>query len=243
MAATASAEPSRWTEEVVRKRLQFTIRGMLAVVTIVALAISLYLTHARLRSTEAEVERLRKETGYLTIGDVDQVHLIAVPTTEEMAWRWRVYLPGGHDFVLYAHHGRLDAKGHPESGGLSMCHIGGRSDPWKAREILLDAALGKNPEGEFCLSIRENGQGGACIHFGPSRPDWADGTTMFSERVAGRGTIVSADTTTPLGLIGLDGVNSKGKTSEQAVLLWIGDYRQDKDAMRALKQQGILPRG
>lgn len=140
---------------------RFSLLGLFAVVTIVALAVSLYLAQSRLAVAQAEVQQLRRETGHLTIDDPQQVHVIAVPTTDAMHWRWRIYLPGGHDFGVYAHRGKFDKRGFPVRGVLaSQSRMGGQSDPNLAREIILDVALDKTNEGNASLRIRENGNGG-----------------------------------------------------------------------------------
>jgi hypothetical protein len=228
--------------EAVRKRLQFSLLGVFAATTIAALGISLYLTRSHLHALEAEVRRLRKETGHLSVEDTNKVHVIAVPGAGAMTWRWRVYLPGGHNFGVYANCGKLDSAGYPEQGRLSVrSRIGGQSDPNKPREILLDTVFGKTPEGDPCLWIRENGQGYACIRFGASLPSWLDAPTMFSERTAGQGDVVTADATVPIGLIALDGVGSKGETSEDAVLIWIGRYEDGEASLQSLRGNGLLP--
>ena len=137
--------------------LRFSLLGLFAAMTIVALAIALYLTSSRLAVAQAEVLRLRQETGHLTI---DEVHLIAVPTTDAMHWRWRVYLPGGHDFGIHAHRGTFDKQGWPGQGILALdSRIGGQTDPNLPREILLDVSLDKTLEGNACLRVRENDEG------------------------------------------------------------------------------------
>lgn len=221
--------------------LRFSLLGLFALVTIVALAVSLYLTHGRLAKAEAEVSRLRKETGHLTIEDASQVHVIAVPTGDPFAWRWRVYLPGGYDFGVFAQRGKFAPRGLLEQGVLAVnSRFGGSSDPNKPREILLDVALGKSAEGNACLWISENGQHNSGVFFESLLPTWADGTKMQSKKAAAQRAVVTTEVDVPLGLLKLDGVGAKGATCDDAVLVWIGKYEKDPEV--SLRTSGILPK-
>jgi hypothetical protein len=222
--------------------LRFSLLGLFALVTIVALGVSLYLAQTRLAKAEAEVARLRQETGYLTIDDPSQVHVIAVPTGDPHAWRWRVYLPGGHDFGIFAQRGKFAPRGLLEQGVLAVqSRIGGSSDPNQPREIVVDAALGKSAEGQACLWISENGEHDSGVFFDTLLPTWADGTKMPSEKAAGKRTLITAAVDQPLGLLKLDGVGSKGETCDDAVLIWIGKYEKHPEI--SLRDRGILPKG
>jgi hypothetical protein len=215
--------------------LRFSLLGLFALVTIVALAVALYLTQSRLALAQAEVQRLRRETGYLTIDDPTQVHVINVPTTDAMHWRWRIYLPGGHDFGVFAHRGTFDKRGFPAQGVLAVqSRMGGQSDPNLPREIILDVALDKTNEGNACLRIRENGDGFSGVYFDTPLPTWLANDRMYGERVAGQRDIVAADVDLPVCLLSVDG-QSKSGTSDDAVLLWIGKY--EKDPMSSLRDK------
>ena len=221
---------------------RFSLLGLFALVTIVALSVSLYLTNSRLTTAQAEVQRLRRETGHLTIDDPQQVHVIAVPTTEDMHWRWRIYLPGGHDFGIYGHRGTFDKQGLP-SGGVEALgsRIGGQSDPNLPREIILDISLDKTLEGNACLRVRENGVGSAAVYFDTKLPTWLV-DRMQVERIAAQRSVVATDVDTPLGLLRLDGIDNQGP-SDDAVLIWIGKYERGDAAWQSLKDRGVLPKG
>jgi hypothetical protein len=191
-----------------KRGFRFSLLALFLLMTIAALAIALIQARTRLGSLEVEVDRLRKEAGFLSISDPDKVHVIAVPRTDPMTWRWRVYLPGGQDFGIYSNCGKLDAKGLPATGRSSGSRIGGQSNPREPREILIDVAYGKNIDGDPCLHILENGRGFKNVIFDGKPPSWLD--AMFSEKVAGQRTVVSADSDTPLALIALDGAQDTG---------------------------------
>jgi hypothetical protein len=63
---------------------------------------------------------------------------------------------------------------------------------------------------------------------------------MQSEKAAGQRTVVTSEVDVPLGLLKLDGIGSKGETSDDAVLIWIGKY--EKDPAISLRTRGILPK-
>jgi hypothetical protein len=223
--------------------LRFSLLGLFALVTIVALAVSLYLANSRLATAQAEVQQLRRETGHLTIDDPQVVHVIAVPTTDAMHWRWRIYLPGGHDFTINAHRGNFDPQGFPAEGRMAVHSlVGGLTNPNLPREIILDVALDKRLEGKACLRIRENGEGFSSVDFDTHLPTWLI-DRMYSEQVAGKQGTLTANLDTPLGLLRLDGIDGKGKWSDDAVLIWIGKDEKIDAAWQSLKDRGVLPKG
>jgi len=222
--------------------IRFSLLGLFALVTIVALGIALYLTQSRLAIAQAEVQRLRRETGHLTIDDPTQVHVINVPTTDDMHWRWRIHLPGRHDFGVFAHRGTFDKRGFPDQGVLAVSsRMGGQSDPNQPREIVLDVALDKTLEGNACLRIRENGQGSSAVRFDSTLPSWLV-ERMYSDKIAAQRNIVTAAVDTPLGLLKLDGIDAKGQWADDAVLIWIGKYEKIDAAWQSLKERGVLPK-
>ena len=226
--------------DAVKMNFRFSLWGLFAVVTIVALSVSHFLTTARLTVLENEVVRLRQEAGHLSVADATQVHLISVPTAQAMNWRWRVFLPPGHDFGLYAHLGKLDSRGFPEAGVMAVqSRMGGQTNPNEPREILLDVALGKTLEGDPCLWVSENGRSESCVRFGSALPSWADGSKMLVEKVAGQRVVVTAEAAVPLGLVRLDGAGTRAPRTDDAVLIWIGKY--EKTARKTLLDKGILP--
>jgi len=223
-----------------KQPIRYSLLNLLLVTAIVALSIALYLSRSRLAEVEAEADRVRNLFGELSVTDRFAVHAISIPTGEAMNWRWRVYLPAGHDFGVYAYKGQFDAAGLPLSGSLAVKNrIGGQTNPREPREIILDVVLGDTIEGEPCLWISENGRAGAPVAFGSSLPSWANGSMMLGENVAGERNTVSTAVKVPLGLISLRGMDAAGATSDDAVLVWIGQY--EKSPTQSLRDRGILP--
>jgi hypothetical protein len=221
---------------------RFSLLTVALLMAIVGLSLALFLSQTRLRKLEAESKRLKDQFGELTITDPSQVHVIAVPTPDAMHRRWRVYLPGGHDFGIYPYRGSLDAKGlPPPNAHPSGSRIGGKSSPREPREILIDVSLGKSIEGEPCLWISENGGGGSPLPFYDSKlPSWANGESMLIDRVAAMGGKTKmAPVANPLVLLSLDTINAAGNRASDAVLIWIGPY--EKISTKSLHERGVLP--
>ncbi|MCA9170554.1 MAG: hypothetical protein KDB23_22905 [Planctomycetales bacterium] len=222
-----------------KRLLRYSLTNLLLLSAVVALAIALYMARSQVREVEAESIRVKGLFGALSIADATQVSVISVPTADAMNWRWRIHLPGGHDFGLYTYCGKLDTAGLPlTTSSTERSRIGGQTDPRESREILIDIALGTTLEEESCLSISEDGVSGTPIVFSSSPPTWANGTSMLAERVAGEGTTVSVDAKAPLALISLDGINAAGTTCEDAVFVWIGPY--EKTPTQSLRDCGVL---
>ncbi|MEM1225361.1 MAG: hypothetical protein AAGJ40_06675 [Planctomycetota bacterium] len=78
----------------------FSIRGFLAVVTIIGLIIGNASLAFRLRSASTELERLRLETGYLEPSGPAQIAAVRVPGDEPLVYRFRVRVPGPKPYRL-----------------------------------------------------------------------------------------------------------------------------------------------
>lgn len=72
---------------------QFSLRESLALVTIVVLAFGWAVTVMRLRSAETELNRLRAETGYLSMTEPGQIAAARLPSDQPLTYRLRVRVP------------------------------------------------------------------------------------------------------------------------------------------------------
>jgi hypothetical protein len=112
---------------------------------------------AELRRSEAEIRDLRIALGildeapnFLTIADKKQVHLRAIPTHDELHWRWRIFLPPGSTWEIQLTEGELwDARRERYMGG------GGSTSIKQDGEFMLDARLTRDAEGRACIEIRQ----------------------------------------------------------------------------------------
>lgn len=90
---------------------RFSLRSILLIVLVVALAIAHGLLLFRHDKLQREVTQLRGEVGHLEVVDKSLVNVIAVPTVDRFQWRWRVYAPPGTMFKV-----GILTKAIPENG-------------------------------------------------------------------------------------------------------------------------------
>jgi hypothetical protein len=84
-----------------RRRIRFSLRGLLVGTALLCAVVSHVLTSVALRQSRQEARLLRDELGYLTISDPDMLHAIALAPEEGYAskrWRWRLHFPPGRKF-------------------------------------------------------------------------------------------------------------------------------------------------
>lgn len=97
-------------------RVQFSLRGLLLFVLLIAMATALFVTGRRLRQAEAELAKYRREYGILEVKDSAMLQAIALWTGEPRHWRWRVHFPRGRYNVCFATIG-IPAGGIPAPAG------------------------------------------------------------------------------------------------------------------------------
>jgi hypothetical protein len=76
-------------------RLRFSLKTMFVVLVFLCLVGSNLITSYQLKQLHEENVALRKETGRLVIKDPAKLNVVAVPTYEDLSWRWRVHVPPG----------------------------------------------------------------------------------------------------------------------------------------------------
>ncbi len=82
---TMGQVPNRWH--------RLSLREYFALVTIAMLVVGLVATTMRLRRSEAEVTRLRSETGYLTPTEPGQIAAARAPSDQPLTYRVRIRTP------------------------------------------------------------------------------------------------------------------------------------------------------
>src|SRR5438876_9913663 len=79
-----------------RTRWRFSLRTMLLLMAIICLAVPLIFQSLRLREAEAELSKLRDETGRMTVKDRSKVHVMLVGgSSDSTTWKWRLFIPKG----------------------------------------------------------------------------------------------------------------------------------------------------
>jgi hypothetical protein len=220
-----------------RRSFRFSILNLLLLMAAVAFAVALYLKNERLHESTRELQRLRSEAGYISIDDSKQVHVVAVPVPGPYRYRWRVYLPGGKDFGLFTYQGKVSKTKLPENPrAVHRNGLGAQSSPFEDREVLIDAVLEPRYDGGYHFTLSENGDSKTAIIFPHGLPEW-DNDMMPMEFVAGRKGTVASDIAIPIKLLRIDGVNASGETSNDAILIWVGEWTKNGfEAAEALKK-------
>ena len=94
----AESRVNRATPRLGRTRLgRISLRGYLGLMTLLMLAIGIVFLVHRLRVLEAEVTKLRAETGYLQQTAPGQIAAARAPSDQPLTYRVRVRVPGGQD--------------------------------------------------------------------------------------------------------------------------------------------------
>ncbi len=70
-----------------------SIRGLLTLVLVVALAAGYFISQRRLHQLEGELSRLRTENGYLSASDSGQIAAARAPSDQPLTYRVRVRVP------------------------------------------------------------------------------------------------------------------------------------------------------
>ncbi|QDV41994.1 hypothetical protein Enr13x_18370 [Stieleria neptunia] len=94
MSEGASATSSR------RLPVQFSLTGLLTMLLVVALASAYGVTAVRLRTAEAELRRLREETGYLPPTAADEIAAARLISDQPMTYRLRVRVPASPPYRI-----------------------------------------------------------------------------------------------------------------------------------------------
>ena len=117
--ATNSSQPRRgWS-------LRFSLLSLCGLVAVACIAAAWYgmrqrerlalekaaSLEATVKSQSAEINRLRAELGYLTIGDRSKVNVLMHNSDDENHWKWRVYLPPGKNWNLCFGLGEVPLRG------------------------------------------------------------------------------------------------------------------------------------
>ncbi|NNE00301.1 MAG: hypothetical protein HKN47_23530 [Pirellulaceae bacterium] len=79
--------------EIESSRLQLSLRDLLMLVAMVALAIGYWSTYRRLQRSEAELAQLRLSTGYLAPSEAAQIAAVRAPSEQPLTYRVRVRVP------------------------------------------------------------------------------------------------------------------------------------------------------
>ena len=96
---------------------RFSLREMVLLVAVVALAVSHSMTSLRLRTVSEENRLLRQEVNRFPLDDESLLHVAALQSTDNLTWRWRLHVPESGTFVLRTENANLPESGLPTKLG------------------------------------------------------------------------------------------------------------------------------
>jgi hypothetical protein len=91
-----------------RGRWQFSLRGLLLFVLLVAMGLSLFVTVRRLWRAENKLAEYRREYAILEVEDPKKLNVVACWTPEPGRWRWHAHFPPGRYSLSFATKGITD---------------------------------------------------------------------------------------------------------------------------------------
>ena len=208
-------------------RFRFSLKTLFLVLLFVSLAASNLFTSYRLKQLHEENLALRKETGRLVIKDPAKLNVVAVPTFEDLTWRWRVHVPEGSRQRIALSGGQIPVTGF--SGSFSATHL-------PAGDYLLTAVVRRNHLDKWTLTVGHSG-GAVSTSVADEHADWlGDGPGVsrgWSTSQAGQSDAELRGPGEKLTLLRLRVMvpSADGKSSHSidepsdGVLIWIDDER------------------
>lgn len=179
-----------------KSKLRFTIRTLFIVGTIASACAYHWHIAARLRVAEAELRKLRTETGRITVEDRTKVHVIHIDTGERDSWRWRLFIPQGHRFKWNAATEGIPLSEPPARAAISSVS----NEPYWDRdnEILVTARLVRTAEGATLSVNSKIGDSrhqlsGIKLSVPPEHLDWMKETSAIQSQVLGSKEVTMAD--------------------------------------------------
>src|SRR5688500_10564334 len=112
MAGNEACDPMTETSKLRRPR--FSLLALIGLTTTIAMGIAIWLLYAEIVPLREENRRLRDELGELFVEDDTKVHAIAVRSTEDLVWKWRIWIPEGRRYNIHATGEQIPAKGFPK---------------------------------------------------------------------------------------------------------------------------------
>ena len=96
--------------------VNFSLREMIGLVTIIALAVALWNAMSRMREQERELTVMRQEFGYLAPSEPNELAASRSPSEQPLSYRMRIRLPAqkGEDFPYQVVYSSLWEAGNPD---------------------------------------------------------------------------------------------------------------------------------
>lgn len=178
-------------------------------------------TSWQLHQLREENFQMRKELGRLVVSDPNKVNIIAVPTYEEMLWRWRIYVPKGKSFQLAALTHQI-----PQTGFLTAADSES-TGLIKEGEYLLTATIRPNRNGAWQLMVAAP-QSSSGFGIADDHAKWLSGNPGWSTEQAGSTSTEVSDLAQPMVLLRVrsmkqtaPGTSSTTPEPSDGVMIWI----------------------
>lgn len=205
-------------------RLRFSLKSLFLSLLFACLVGSNVFTSYRFKELHDENLALRKETGRLVVKAPAKLNIVAVPTYEDLTWRWRVHVPPGKGEKISLSGDRIPPRGHSGSYSSTTLPPGG---------YLLTATVRRNHLGKWTLIVGHSG--GTCTtSINEEHAGWLEpqtGASGWSSSQAGQHDATVREPGTQLDLLRLrvmvqspDGKSAKNTDEPfDGLLIWVED--------------------
>lgn len=202
-------------------KFRFSLKAFLLLLFIGSLVGSNLFTSWQLRQLRQENAQLRKDLGRLAIEDPSKVNIIAVPTYEDMLWRWRIYVPKGESLRLFTISDNIPQTGIPTE-------LSGYNSSWvQEGEYVLTVAIRPDRNGKWQITVAgPNSSAGFGI--ANDHAKWLSDNPGWSTEQAGTPAAQVSDLSQPMVLLRLRAMKktapgSSSTTAEPSdgVMLWL----------------------
>ena len=208
-------------------RLRFSLKTLFLSLLFACLVGSNVFTSYRLKQLHEENVAQRKETGRLVVKDPTKLNVVAVPTFEDLTWRWRVHVPPGAGERIRLATQQIPGQGHDTGSSLSTT--------LEAGDYLLTATVRRNHHGQWALIVGHSG-GSNMTNINERSAGWLEpqsGASGWSTSQAGQNDATVREPGSKLDLLRLrvmvqspDGT-SASNTDKPAdgLLIWVEDQK------------------
>jgi hypothetical protein len=206
--------------------LRFSLKTLFVSLLLATLAASNVFTSWQLKRLHEENVALRKETGHLVIKDPAKFNVVAVPTFEDLMWRWRVHVPPGAGERISIASQQIPQNGYSASFSATTLPPG---------DYLLTATVRRNHHGDWSLTVGHPG-GSCATTIDEKFAGWLErqsGASGWSTSQAGQNEAIVRDPGTKLDLLRLRVMvqSPDGKSAGTAdkpgdgILIWLEDEK------------------
>jgi hypothetical protein len=123
-----------------RWRPRMSLLTAMLLITIAGMAIKIAQLRLEVDPLRRDLRMLRKSLGQLSIHDESKVHAIAVPSHDNLTWRWRVWIPQGRQITIHYQWGDVPRKGVPSKRNSVTLRPGEQSITLSAMQVGIRAS-------------------------------------------------------------------------------------------------------